>query len=325
MGHNYFPELYLLNPSIPFYYFKTNTSIAAVPVTTQEAPFIFNLRTADHQVVKVQGQISFRVTEPEKLAEMLNFSLKKGAIEYSSEDPLKLSDRVVQSALTIVQDEVQKTNLKNVFKVNALLATLLKDNLTKDATIATMGLEVLSTMVANISADTETTRALEADARESILKEADDAIYARRKAAVEQELMVKEAELQTELTVQKKEQEIAESGLENERTIFREKAKTDAEQIQANIEKEQQRKELVALQSGNRKHEADAEAYAVKTKMEAFKALPVENLKAMALANMSPDQLMAVAFEALANNAGKIGELTITPDLFSQAIKRAKR
>ncbi len=74
----------------------------------------------------------------------------------------------------------------------------------------------------------------------------------------------------------------------------------------------------------NHKEEADAEAYAVASKMKAFKELPVENLKAMALANMQPEQLMAMAFESLAQNAGKIGELTITPDLFGKMIKQGR-
>ncbi|HAU5684634.1 TPA: NrtR-regulated NrtX, partial [Proteus mirabilis] len=33
-------------------------------------------------------------------------------------------------------------------------------------------------------------------------------------------------------------------------------------------------------------------------------------------------QLMAMAFETLALNSGKIGELNITPDLFSQFMKK---
>jgi len=61
--------------------------------------------------------------------------------------------------------------------------------------------------------------------------------------------------------------------------------------VQASIDRETQRQNLVTLQAENKKQEADTEAYAVTTKMEAFKTLPVENLKAMALANMQPDQL----------------------------------
>ncbi len=308
---------------LSFFYNAATTSIAAVPMNAQEAPFIFNLQTADFQAVKVQGQITFRVANPEAIAEILNFNLKKDGVSYLSEDPLKLNDRIVRSAQTIVQNEVQKTKLRDAFVINTKIAQLIQQELASDAAVSAMGIEVLNTIVGRISADPETARALEAEARELILQEADDAIYGRRKSAVEQERLIKEAELQTDLSVQQKEQEIAESRDENEREILRGKAKTDAERVQASIDRETQRQNLVTLQAENKKQEADTEAYAVAKKMEAFKTLPVENLKAMALANMQPDQLMAMAFESLAQNAGKIGELTITPDLFGNMMKKA--
>ncbi len=307
---------------LSFFYNAATTSIAAVPMNAQEAPFIFNLQTADFQAVKVQGQITFRVANPEAIAEILNFNLKKDGVSYLSEDPLKLNDRIVRSAQTIVQNEVQRTKLRDAFVINTKIAQLIQQELASDAAVSAMGIEVLNTIVGRISADPETARALEAEARELILQEADDAIYGRRKSAVEQERLIKEAELQTDLSVQQKEQEIAESRVENEREILRGKAKTDAERVQASIDRETQRQNLVTLQAENKKQEADTEAYAVTTKMEAFKTLPVENLKAMALANMQPDQLMAMAFESLAQNAGKIGELTITPDLFGNMMKK---
>lgn len=188
-----------------------------------------------------------------------------------------------------------------------------------------MGIAPLDISISAIQPTPETSRALEAEARESILKEADDAIYSRRKSAVEQERMIKEAELQTELSVQQKEQEIEESRIANERTLLRAKTETEQERLQAKIAAEKQRTELVSISVENGQQEADAEAYAIAARMKALAELPVENLKAMALANMKPDQLMAVAFESLAQNADKIGELNISPDLFAQMAKKAGR
>jgi hypothetical protein len=107
--------------------------------------------------------------------------------------------------------------------------------------------------------------------------------------------------------------------------LLRAKAETARERLEGEIAAEQQRKGLVVLSVENRKQEADAEAYATTQQMKAFRELPVENLKALALANMQPEQLMAVAFEALAQNAAKIGELNISPDMFSQMMKKAAR
>ena len=310
---------------LSFFYNVATASIVAVPVNAQEAPFIFKLLTADFQAVTVQGQITYRVFNPEKMAEMLNFNLKKDGQTYVSEDPLKLSDRVVRIVQSIVQNKVQETGLREALKLGRSLVTLIKEQLAGDCPLDALGIDLLDVSISAVQPTPETVRALEAEAREEILKEADDAIYDRRKSAVEQERTIREAELQTELSVQQKEQEIEESRIRNERTIQRGQAETERERLQSEIEAETQRKDLVNLNAENSRQEADAEAYAITARMKAFRELPVENLKAMALIKMQPEQLMAMAFESLAQNAGKIGELNITPDIFGQMLKKAGR
>ncbi|MBT9097167.1 NrtR-regulated NrtX [Methylovulum psychrotolerans] len=310
---------------LSFFYHIATASIAAVPVSAQEAPFIFKLLTADFQSVTVQGQVTYRVAAPEKIAEMLNYSLKSDGKSYVSEDPLKLSDRVIRIVQSIVQNKVQNTSLRDTLKLAQTLVALLREQLIGDSSLAALGIALLDVSISAVQPTTETARALEAEAREALLKEADDAIYDRRKSAVEQERTIKEAELQTELSIQQKEQEIAESRLLNERAIQRGKAETERERLQAEIASESQRKEWVLLNSENSRQQADAEAYAITERMKAFRELPVENLKAMALAKMDPEQLMAMAFESLAQNAGKIGELNITPDLFGHIMKKSAR
>lgn len=308
---------------LSFFYLSANTSIAAIPVNAQEAPYIFGLQTADFQEVRVQGQITFRISDAEKMADMLNFVVKGEAGEYVSEDPMKMSDRVIRTAQTIVQEQVQAMKLRDALAAHGKISQLMKEKMASDPSLQTMGIEVLKTTVGAVAPSPETKQALEAEAREAILKEADDAIYARRKSSVEQERTIQEAELQTQLEVQQKEQEIEESRIANDRAIMRGNAATERERIQAEIANETERKDLVALAATNAREEADADAYGVAVKMEAFTKLPVENLKAIALAQMEPDQLMAMAFESLAQNAGKIGELTITPDLFKQMVRKA--
>ena len=308
---------------LSFFYDSATTSIATIPVNIQEAPFIFSLQTADFQEIRVQGQISFRVVNPEQLAEMLNFNLKRDGQSYASEDPLKLSDRVVRAAQSIIQNQVQAVSLFKSLRLNQPLIELIKTALPEQPALNELGIALVDVTVAAITPAPETSRALEAEAREAILKEADDAIYARRKSAVEQERTIKDAELQTDLVIQQKEQEIEESRVANKRTNMRAEAETRQERIKTDITAEQQRQELVTLNADNAKTNADSEAYAIAVRMEAFKKLPLENLKAMAMANMDPEQLMAMAFESLAQNAGKIGELTIGADMFGQMMKKA--
>ena len=310
---------------LSFFYNAAVSSIATLPVNVQETPFIFNLKTADFQSLTVQGQLAYQIAEPLKMAEMLNFTLKKDGVNYASEDPLKLSDRVIRVVQSMVQNKIQKSTLREALVSAPALVDLIRMQLEQETSLAVMGIVPLDISISAIQPSTETARALEAEAREEILKEADDATYSRRKSAVEQERMIKEAELETDLSVQQKEQEIEESRIANERTLLRAEMETEQERLQAKIEAENQRKALVLTRGENSKQEADAEAYAIAEKMKAFKELPVDNLKAMALANMQADQLMAMAFESLAQNAEKIGELTISPDLFSQMAKKVGR
>ena len=310
---------------ISFWYNADKTSIAALPLNAQEAPFIFNLQTADFQSLRVQGQISFQVKEPEKTADVLNFNLTKDGKGYSSEDPLKMSDRVVRAAQTVIQAKIQSTSLRDALLISRSLVTLVSLQLTEQSVINSLGIDILEVSIAAITPSPETLKALEAQARESILKEADDAIYARRKFSVEQERTIKEAELETDLSVQAKEQQIEEARLDNERKLLRERAEIEQEELTAQVNAEEKRQELVALSVGNQRIQSDADAYAIESKMKAYSQLPVENLKALALAKMGPEQLMAMAFESLAQNAGKIGELNISPDLFGQLMKKGAK
>ncbi|HHR6457297.1 TPA: SPFH domain-containing protein [Providencia alcalifaciens] len=310
---------------LSFWYNADKTSIAALPLNAQEAPFIFNLQTADFQSLRIQGQISFQVKYPEKTADVLNFNLAQDGKSYASEDPLKLSDRVVRSAQTVIQAKTQSTNLRDALLMGQPLVMLVSQQLSEHPALESLGIEILDVAISAITPSPETLKALEAQARESILKEADDAIYARRKFSVEQERTIKEAELETDLSVQAKQQQIEEARLENERTLLRDRAEIEQEELIEQVNLEAKRNELVALSVENQRTQSEADAYAIEAKMKAYSQLPVENLKAMALAKMNPEQLMAMAFESLAQNAGKIGEINFSPDLFGQLMKKGAK
>ena len=49
-----------------FFYHPAFSSVSAIPTNVQESPFIFSLQTSDFQTVKVQGQITWRVVDPER-------------------------------------------------------------------------------------------------------------------------------------------------------------------------------------------------------------------------------------------------------------------
>ena len=59
---------------LAFYYLKHNTSIVAVPTNSRDASFVFNEVTNNFQSVTIQGQCTYRISDPVQAASLLNFS-----------------------------------------------------------------------------------------------------------------------------------------------------------------------------------------------------------------------------------------------------------
>src|SRR5262245_39957178 len=164
---------------LSFFYFAPRSTLVAVPVGSTDVPFIFNETTADFQAVTVQGHLTYRVSEPTQLAEVLDYSLKPGG-GYATEDPDKLPLRITYAAQTATRAEVQSRPLRAVLVEADAIAERVRAALADSQALAALGVELLGFSVLAIKPVPETSKALEAEARERLLREADDAIYARR-------------------------------------------------------------------------------------------------------------------------------------------------
>jgi hypothetical protein len=194
--------------------------------------------------------------------------------------------------------------------------------LAASAEVAALGLEVVGLSILAVKPTPETARALEAQVREQLLKEADEAIYARRNAAVEQERAIKENELNTEIAVEAKKRQIRETQMEAERAIHEKQRQIAQEEMAGKIQLEEKNKELVALSAENAQREADARAYAITAAMKAFAGVDAKVLQALATVGMEPNQLVALAFRDLADSAQKIGQLNVSPDLLRELMAK---
>jgi len=305
---------------LSFFYYGPTTSLVAVPVASTDTPFIFQETTADFQAVTIQGQVTYRISEPKRLAALLNYTLEKDDDTYVSEDPEKLPERVIHVINVIARAELQKLPLREAIRASDTLVQAVKARLVAAEEITSLGLEVLGLSILAIKPTPETARALEAETREQLFREADEAVYARRNSAVEQERAIKENELNTEIAVENKKRQIRETQMEAERTVQEKKHLVLKEALEANIGMEDRRKSLVALAGENAKAEADARAYGVSSTMKALGSADAKILQALATTGMKPEQLIAFAFQELAGRADKIGQLNISPDLLRELL-----
>lgn len=306
---------------LSFFYYSPATSLVAVPVASTEAPFIFDESTADFQSVTIRGQLTYRIADPKRLAGLMNFTLDRSGENYSTEDHQKLPDRIVNALRVLARAEVIQLKLREAIRAEKIVGEKVRARLVASEEIAALGLEVLSLSVLAIKPNPETARALEAQTREQLLKEADEAIYARRNASVEQERSIKENELNTEIAVESKKRQIRETQMDAERAVQEKKHAMAQADLAARIGQEGKRKELVALAADNARTEADAKAYGISTTMQAIGSVDPKVLQALASTGMKPEQLIAVAFQEIAGRADKIGQLNISPELLRELLE----
>jgi hypothetical protein len=300
---------------LSFSFYAPATSLVAVPVASTDEPFIFEETTTDFQAVTIQGQVTFRVGEPKRLAAMLNYTLAPNGQAYASEDPQKLPERVIRVINVLARAELQMLLLREALRASDELVRAVKTRLAASEEITSLGLEVLGLSILAIKPTPETARALEAETREKLFRDADEAIYARRNSAVEQERAIKENELNNEIAVENKKRQIRETQMDADRAV-----QEKEEAIESNISLEERRKSLVALAADNAKAEADARAFGVSTTMKALGSADAKILQALASTGMKPEQRIAFAFQELAGKAEKIGQFNISPDLLRELL-----
>ncbi|MBP8261630.1 MAG: SPFH domain-containing protein [Verrucomicrobia bacterium] len=305
---------------LSFFYYAPTTSLVAVPVASADTPFIFEETTADFQTVTIQGQVTYRVGDPKRLAALLNYTLAPDGQAYASEDPQKLPERVLHVANVLARAELQKLPLREAIRASDDLVKAVKAGIVAAEEITSLGLEVLGLSILAIKPTPETARALEAETREKLFREADEAIYARRNSAVEQERAIKENELNTEIAIETKKRQIRETQMDAERAVQEKEGLLKREALESNIGLEERRKALVALAAENAKAEADARAYGVSATVQALGGADAKMLQALASSGMKPEQLIAFAFQELAGKADKIGQLNISPDLLRELL-----
>ncbi len=310
---------------LAFFYFAPTTSLVAVPMESVEVPFIFNQVTTDFQEITIQGQVTYRVVDPKQLSQLLNFTLDAYGNNYLSNDPEKLPQRLINLVQVLMQSELARLSLREALCAADNLVQKVSDGLNTSKEITSLGLEILGLSILSIKPSPETSRALEADVREQLLKEADQAVYARRNAAVEQERAIKESELQTEIAVENKKRQVREAQMEAERSVKEKQRQIRDEEMTGKISLEKRNKDLVVLATENLKLEADTKAYSLTVTMQALAGVDAKVLQALASMDMNPSQLVALAFRDIADNAEKIGQLNVSPELLTELLQQQQR
>jgi regulator of protease activity HflC (stomatin/prohibitin superfamily) len=265
---------------LAFYYWQHNTQIVAVPTSGLDANFIFNELTNNFQEVTLQGQLTYRIANPQVAATLLNFAIDPVRRTHVSDDPEKLAGRITNVVQIETRHEIQQRSLEETLRESqAIAADVLRRLRQGNTVLEAMGVELLSVYFLSTRPTPEVAKALEAEYRETLLRKADEATYARRAAAVDEERKIKEKELQSDKAL------------------------------------EEQRAALIVLQSENARQEAEGRGQALELEAQ-YRARATEADLAV-YKSLDPRLLAAYALKELGHNAERVGNLTITTEVLA--------
>lgn len=267
---------------LAFFYWKHSTQVVAVPTSSMDANFVFSELTRNFQEVTLQGQFTYRIHEPRRAAELLNFTLDPVRRSYVSNDPERLPQRITNIVQTCTRAELQGLSLEDVLSQYESIASTVQQRVKEGRLLDPLGVELLSVYFTSARPTPEVAKALEADYRETLLRKADEAIFARRAAAVEEERKIKENELNTDITL------------------------------------EQQRRRLIDLQGENSRIEAENQGQALEVSAQ-YKAR-AEQLTLDLYTKLEPRAVLALALHEMGENASQIGNLTITSEMLASLL-----
>src|SRR6185295_3371641 len=152
---------------LSFWYFAPTSVLAAVPLASVDVPFAFSEVAADFQAVTIQGQLTYRVADPRRLAGLLDFTVAPNG-QYLSDDPATLSDRLVPVAQVLARAVTQRFSLREILTKGYLLVTEVLPALRKDPAVLMLGIEVLGLSILPLKPTPEMAKAREAEAREAL-------------------------------------------------------------------------------------------------------------------------------------------------------------
>ncbi len=180
------------------------------------------------------------------------------------------------------------------------------DGLAADGRLGDSGIAVIGVRVVAVRPEPEVEKALRTPTREQVQADADRATYERRATAVERERAIGENELQTQIELARREEELVGQRGAN--------ARRQAEEAAAAGE--------VATGAEARRTERLAQAQAEATRLAGEAEGAAEAARVAAYADLSEAVLLGLAAKELAANLPRVESLVLTPDLLAPVLAK---
>ncbi|MGV2981457.1 SPFH domain-containing protein [Camelimonas sp. ID_303_24] len=278
-----------------FWFGPGTSSIAEVPMDDREATVFLKGRTQDFQTLAVQGILTWRVADPERLASRVDFSIALDSGLPRSEPIERIETRLAglfsQASLEYLATAPVRVLLDAGIEP---LRARIETSLAEAPGLAEVGVAIVSVRLASLTPTSELERALQTPTFEALQQKADEATFERRALAVEKERAIAENELANKVELARREKQlIAEEG-ENARN--RASGRAAAMQVET------------AAEAGRIRTLETAKSEAEFARMAIYRDLP-------------PTVMMGLAARELATKLSKIDHINVTPDLLAALVE----
>ena len=192
-----------------FWFRPDVASIAEIPMDDREMTIFVKGRSADFQAVNVQGVLAWRVAEPERLAERIDFTIALGNGNYIGQPLERIETRLAGLVNQAALDYLAKAPVQGLLDAGIEpLRAQLEAALASDPALVEIGLAVVSVRLNNLAPSSELERALQTPTFEALQQKADEATFERRALAVDKERAIAENELANRVELAKREKEL---------------------------------------------------------------------------------------------------------------------
>ncbi|MCA8922516.1 MAG: band 7 protein [Planctomycetes bacterium] len=284
---------------LAFWYLPLNASLAEVPTCDLEQPFLFHARSSDFQEVTAQGAIAYRVADPERLAERVDFSLDLATGAFLKTPLEDLAQLFTKQAQQLAWGYLASTPIRQLLAEGVeAVRERVRVGLTDDPDLGLMGLHVVGVNVTRVAPTADLEKALQAPMREHIQQSADEATFARRALAVEKERAIAENELQNRIELAKRQELLINQ--EGANRIRETKEAAEAARLKAEGD------------AGNVRLKAAADADKIRLVDEAKFASERERLELYR--GLPANVLWSLAAQELAGKLTRIDHLNLSPE-----------
>lgn len=292
---------------LSFWFRPLTAVLSEVPVDDRELPLLFHARTSDFQDITVQASVTYRVADPALAAQRVDFSIDPTTGQWNGTPLEQIGGLLTETAQQYALDLLARTTLADALVGGVTtVRERIAEGLAADARLAETGLAVIGVRVVAIRPEPDVEKALRTPTREQVQQAADKATYERRALAVERERAISENELQNQIELARREEQlIAQRGV-NARRQAEDAAAADAIAVQAEAAR---RHRLGQTQAEIIRMTGEAEAAA-----EAARLAPYRDLR--------DATLLGLALKELAAQLPSIQTLVLTPDLLTNLLAR---